>query len=141
MARGAYTQSNHGRNRRRDPASNVLRYSVHPGGVFVQRFGQVLRVRPEFRDEYVRHHAAVWPGVLAQIHRSNIRNYSIFLRDGVLFAYFEYVGSDFAADMRAMAADPETRRWWALMEPMQEKWASASAEEWWANMTEVFHTD
>src|SRR5262245_5759213 len=107
----------------------------------MKRYGQVLHVGPEFRDAYVRHHAAVWPGVLAQIRRSNIRNYSIFLRDGMLFAYFEYVGKDFVADMRAMAADPETRRWWALMEPMQQKWQGASSEEWWANMTEVFHTD
>jgi L-rhamnose mutarotase len=107
----------------------------------MKRYGQILHVRPECQDEYVRQHAAVWSGVLAQIRRSNIRNYSIFLRDGILFAYFEYVGSDFAADMRAMAADPETRRWWALMEPMQQKWGSASAEEWWTNMTEVFHTD
>ena len=107
----------------------------------MRRFGQILHVRAEFRDEYVRQHKAVWPGVLAQIHRSNIRNYSIFLRDGILFAYFEYVGRDFAADMRAMAADPETQRWWALMEPMQQKWASASAEDWWTHMDEVFHHD
>ena len=107
----------------------------------MQRYGQVLKVRPEFRDEYVRHHAAVWPGVLAQLRRSNIRNYSIYLRDGILFAYFEYVGGDFAADMRAMAADPETQRWWALMEPMQEKWPTARPDEWWSTMTEVFHTD
>src|SRR5262245_27358169 len=107
----------------------------------MKRFGQVLHVRPEFRDEYVRHHADVWPGVLAQIRRSNISNCSIVLRDGVLFAYFEYVGNAFAADMRAMAADAETRRWWALMEPMQQKWHTASADDWWANMTEVFHTD
>ncbi|HTU68613.1 MAG TPA: L-rhamnose mutarotase [Steroidobacteraceae bacterium] len=107
----------------------------------MRRFGQILRVRPEFRDDYVRHHEAVWPGVLAQIRRSNIRNYSIYLRDGILFAYFEYVGADFAADMGAMAADAETQRWWALMEPMQEKWPSAAADEWWSTMTEVFHTD
>ena len=61
----------------------------------MKRFGQVLHVRPEHRDDYVRQHAAVWPGVLEQIQRSNIRNYSIFLRDGVLFAYFEYVGRRF----------------------------------------------
>jgi L-rhamnose mutarotase len=107
----------------------------------VKRFGQILKLRSEHRDEYVRQHAAVWPEVLAQIRRSNIRNYSIYLRDGILFAYFEYVGSDFAADMRAMAADPATQRWWALMEPMQEKWPTASAEEWWSNMTEVFHLE
>jgi L-rhamnose mutarotase len=107
----------------------------------VRRFGQVLKLRPEHQDDYVRHHAEVWPGVLAQIKRSNIRNYSIYLRDGILFAYFEYVGVDFDADMRAMAADAETRRWWALMEPMQQKWATATLEEWWSNMTEVFHLD
>ncbi len=111
---------------------------------FVQpskRYGQILKLRPEHRDDYVRHHAEVWPAVLAQIHRSNIRNYSIYLRDGILFAYFEYVGVDFDADMRAIAADPETRRWWALMEPMQEKWSTATSAEWWSNMTEVFHVD
>ena len=107
----------------------------------MKRFGQVLKLRPEYRDDYVRHHASVWPGVLAQIRRSNIRNYSIFLRDGILFAYFEYVGGDFDADMRAMAADPETQRWWALMEPMQQKWPGAAAQEWWTDMPEVFHAD
>ena len=55
----------------------------------MQRFGQILKLRSEYRDDYVRHHAAVWPGVLAQISRSNIRNYAIFLRDGILYAYFE----------------------------------------------------
>jgi L-rhamnose mutarotase len=107
----------------------------------MRRFGQILKVRPEHEADYVRHHAAVWPGVLAQIRRSNIRNYSIYLRDGILFAYFEYVGSDFAADMRAMAADPETQRWWALMEPMQQQWPGAAPGEWWTQMTEVFHAD
>lgn len=107
----------------------------------MKRYGQILKLRPEHQDEYVRQHAAVWQPVLERIHLSNIRNYSIFLRDGILFAYFEYTGSDFAADMRAMAADPATQRWWALMEPMQQKWPSASAEEWWSTMTEVFHAD
>jgi L-rhamnose mutarotase len=107
----------------------------------MKRYGQILKLRPEHEAEYVRQHAAVWPEVLERIRRSNIRNYSIFLRDGLLFAYFEYVGTDFAADMRAMAADPATQRWWAFMEPMQEKWPTAGAADWWANMTEVFHLD
>lgn len=107
----------------------------------MKRYGQLLKLRPEHESEYVRQHAAVWPEVLDRIHRSNIRNYSIFLKDGMLFAYFEYVGSDFQADMRAMAADAATQRWWALMEPMQEKWPTASALEWWTTMPEVFHQD
>jgi L-rhamnose mutarotase len=107
----------------------------------MKRYGQVLKLRAEHRDDYVHHHAAVWPDVLAQIQRSNIRNYSIYLRDGILFAYFEYIGTDFDADMRAMAADPATQRWWALMEPMQEKWPTATPQEWWSTMSEVFHVD
>jgi L-rhamnose mutarotase len=107
----------------------------------MKRYGQILKIRPECRDDYVRHHAQVWPDVLEQIRRSNIRNYSIYLRDGILFAYFEYVGDDFAVDMRAMAADPATQRWWSIMEPMQEKWPTAAPAEWWSTMTEVFHLD
>jgi L-rhamnose mutarotase len=107
----------------------------------VKRYGMVLRVRPERFEEYKRAHAAVWPGVLKQITRSRIRNYSIYHRDHWLFSYFEYTGDDFAADMRRMAADPETQRWWALMEPMQDPLPNRAPGEWWALMEEVFHHD
>lgn len=107
----------------------------------LKRYGQVLKVRPEKIDEYVRYHAAVWPEVLKTIRDCNIRNYSIFLKDDTLFAYFEYTGSDFKADMARMAADPKTQEWWAIMEPMQVPIPTRSADEWWANMKEVFHTE
>lgn len=103
------------------------------------RYGQTLRVRPERLEEYRRYHAAVWPGVLATITACHIRNYSIYHRDGVLFAYFEYWGEDFAADMRRMAADPTTQQWWALMEPMQNPHPDGAPGEWWSRMEEVFH--
>jgi L-rhamnose mutarotase len=106
-----------------------------------RRFGMVLRVRPERFEEYKIQHAAVWPGVLARITASRIRNYSIYHREGWLFSYFEYGGDDFEADMRVMAADPETQRWWALMEPMQDPLPTRAPGEWWARMEEVFHHD
>lgn len=28
----------------------------------MKRYGQVVRLKPERRDEYLRHHRAVWPG-------------------------------------------------------------------------------
>ena len=40
----------------------------------MRRFGQLINVRPESIAEYERMHAAPWPGVIAQIRRSNIRN-------------------------------------------------------------------
>jgi L-rhamnose mutarotase len=106
-----------------------------------RRFGQVLRVRPEHRESYVAHHAAVWPEVLEIIHRYGIRNYSIFLHEDTLFAYLEYVGDDYEADMRALGEEPKTKEWWAIMEPMQDQLPSRAEGEWWATMTEVFHTD
>ena len=105
------------------------------------RYGLSIRVRPEHFAEYKRLHAAVWPEVLDRITRCHIRNYSIYPRDSVLFASFEYWGDDFTADMRAMAADPATQRWWALMEPMQNPWPDRTPGEWWTRMEEVFHHD
>ena len=101
----------------------------------------VLRVRPEAEAEYRRYHAAVWPGVLEMIRQSNIRNYSIYFKDGFLFSYFEYHGTDFQADMAKMAADATTQKWWSIMEPMQDPLPTRKPGEWWANMEEVFHTD
>jgi L-rhamnose mutarotase len=103
------------------------------------RHGSVIRLRPEKEAEYRALHAAAWPSVLAQIEASGIRNYTIFLRDGLLFSYFEYVGADFDADMAAMAADPETQRWWAVTDPCQQPVESAAPGEHWAPMEEVFH--
>ena len=106
-----------------------------------RRFGMVLRVKPENLEAYTRYHAAVWPGVLDRITKSRIANYSIYHREGWLFSYFEYLGDDFAADMKRMAADPETQRWWAVMEPLQDPLPSRAPGEWWAPMEELFHHD
>jgi L-rhamnose mutarotase len=107
----------------------------------MKRYGQVIRLQPGVLEDYKRYHTAVWPGVLAMIHACNIRNYTIYHKDGYLFAHFEYHGNDFAADMAKMAADAETQRWWDIMMPMQEPLPGLAAGEWWANMEEVFHTD
>jgi len=112
----------------------------------VERYGMVIGVKPEKIEYYKKLHAAAWPGVLAKIKECNIRNYSIYLREiekgqYLLFSYFEYTGDDFAADMARMAADPETRRWWAETDPCQTPIPTRGAKEFWSRMDEVFHTD
>jgi L-rhamnose mutarotase len=107
----------------------------------MKRYGQVIGVKQEHFERYKKYHAEVWPGVLDMIRKCNMRNYTIFHREGMLFAYFEYIGSDFAADMAIMAADPLTQEWWAIMEPMQDPLPDRKENEWWTNIEEVFHTD
>ena len=70
----------------------------------MKRFGQIIRVRPEKEAYYKDLHAAAWPGVLDMIKQCNIQNYSIFMRDGFLFSFYEYTGSDYAADMKKWPA-------------------------------------
>jgi len=105
------------------------------------RHGSVIRVKPENLEEYKALHADAWPGVLRMIHGCNIRNYSIYHKDGLLFSYFEYVGDAYDADMAKMAADPETQRWWAVCKPCHDPLPTRAEGEWWAEMDEVFHTE
>jgi L-rhamnose mutarotase len=110
----------------------------------MKRYAAVVGVPDENVAEYKRLHAAAWPGVLAMIDACHIRNYSIYLRrlpDGkqYLFSYFEYHGTDFAADMAKMAADPETLRWWDVCKPLLAPLRDRAAGEFWAGMEEVFH--
>jgi L-rhamnose mutarotase len=112
----------------------------------MKRYGMVIGLQPDKIEEYKRLHAAAWPDVLKMIRQCNIQNYSIYLRtldDGrpYLFSYFEYTGTDFAADMARMAADETTQRWWALCKPCQRPLENRKPDEWWADMEEVFHTD
>ena len=80
----------------------------------------------------------MWPGVLAALERHNIADYSIHYYPPLqlLIANFKYVGEDYDADMRGIAADPETQRWWAVTDGMQESFVegatgSGGAVPWW----------
>lgn len=111
----------------------------------MKRIGQLIKLKPEAYEEYKHLHADVWQDVLDKIHEVNIRNYSIFHWNGYLFAYMEYIGDDFDADMAKIAADPRTREWWERTDPMQqpvEGNSSGSIEgNWWKEMEMLFHTD
>jgi L-rhamnose mutarotase len=106
-----------------------------------QRLASVIRLRPEQEEEYRRLHLAVPPAVLSRLREAHVGNYSIFLRDGLLFSYLEYSGEDYAADMAGIAQDEATRRWWELTDPCQQPLDTISPGEWWAPASEVFHLD
>ncbi len=105
----------------------------------MKRFGQTILLKPEGAEAYKKYHATAWPGVLNMIEACNIQNYSIWCRGLTLFAYFEYVGNNFEADMAKMAADPETQRWWDTVKPLMQPLDDRKPEEFWSDMEEIFY--
>ncbi len=104
----------------------------------MRRFGQRAALKPECVEDYKRLHAAAWPEVLETITACNLKNYSIYILGTELFAYFEYVGSDYEADMARMAADPITQEWWRHTKPC---FAGHAQEIYYVDMEEIFHHD
>ena len=108
-----------------------------------QRYAWVTGLNPEQAQRYRELHANPWPGVNKMIKDCRIRNFSIYEKeiDGklYLFAYLEYTGDDFEADMAKMAADPETQRWWKETDPCQIPLPDAAAKgRIWSDATEVY---
>ena len=107
----------------------------------MRRFGMIIKLKPHRIEEYKELHAAVWQQVAKAISKSNIKNYSIYLKDETLFSYFEYVGNSYEADMKEMAANPIIQKWWGVCKPCMLPIETRKEGEWWANMEEVFHQD
>ena len=101
----------------------------------------MIRLKPEKAGDYIRHHAAVWPGVLEMIKKCNISRYSIYFKDNYLFAYYEYTGNNFDADMQKMAADPTTQKWWDTVKPLMQPVENRKPGEFWADMEEIYHLE
>lgn len=63
----------------------------------------------------------------------------------ILFASFRYVGTDYAADMALMAANPRVREWWRMTDAWQETMvpgavsSEAGEPTWWKPVEEVFY--
>jgi L-rhamnose mutarotase len=76
-------------------------------------------------------------GLLARYH---LWNFNIFLRqlpDGrwYEFGYYEYTGTDFAADMAALDREPRNIEWHELCDPMQIPLLGASG---WREMEAIY---
>ena len=104
-----------------------------------QRFGSLIGLRQEYEERYIILHKHTFPGVLKRIQNSCIRNYSIFLCDGMLFSYYEYTGKNWEEDMKKIGEDTTTQEWWKLTDPMQEPLKTRKGGERWASMKEIVH--
>ncbi|KXS14571.1 hypothetical protein M427DRAFT_44977 [Gonapodya prolifera JEL478] len=133
-----------------------------------KRFGSVIKLRADTLRRYHEWHNApseIRSAVLARLKASNVQNYVIYhtVLEGlgdILFSSLEWWGAwdeskgddgwkeGFSKDMAAVAADPKTREWWAIMEEFQVpfSWTGPAPSQggkgdWWQPMSEVFHID
>jgi L-rhamnose mutarotase len=108
-----------------------------------ERHAWVTGLKPEKAHYYRQLHASPWPSVNRMLKQCHIHNFSIHEREIegrlYLFAYLEYTGDDFDADMTAMAADPETQRWWKETDPCQSPLPDAAAKgKVWSEAKELY---
>ena len=105
----------------------------------MERYGKIIKVKQEKFEYYKSLHANPWPEVTEAITKCNIRNFSIFCREGYLFSYYEYIGDDYARDMKKLGQ--LTRHWLLETDACQQPLETAAPGEWWIEMTELFHHD
>jgi L-rhamnose mutarotase len=106
-----------------------------------KRIGMAIGIKAEKLELYKELHAGGYSGVRDLLVKYNIRNFSIFLQhfdDGkpYLFAYYEYVGNDYADDMAKLEAEPRNIAWLKLTDSFQ---IPLHGESSWATMEEIFY--
>ena len=109
----------------------------------VKRVGMVIKIKPEYIEEYKAVHSDSNAGVRDLLIKANMRNFSIFLHqmdDGnwYEFGYYEYTGDDFEADMATLDKHPRNIEWLKICNPMQ---IPLNGYEGWAEMEQVYFND
>lgn len=84
-----------------------------------KRLAFKMRLKPGFKEEYRKRHAALWPEMKALLKEGGISNYSIFFdeQSNTLFAYQEVEGEGSSQDMGAL---PIVQKWWDYMSDIME---------------------
>jgi L-rhamnose mutarotase len=95
-----------------------------------------MRLKPGNEAIYRQKHDEIWPEMVETLHRSGIRNYSIYRRGLDLFAYYE---CDDPTRQATQRDDPVVRRWWKMMEPYMEY--NDDGTPWSEPIEEMFHLD
>jgi L-rhamnose mutarotase len=108
----------------------------------VKRVGMVIGIRPDKIGQYKALHADTNPGVRDLLNKYHMHNFSIYLHkiEGKYyeFGYYKYTGDDYEGDMAKLDAEPRTKEWLAVCDPLQ---IPLKGYKSWAVMEEVYHND
>src|SRR5215213_8872724 len=95
----------------------------------------LLQDDPAKIEDYKRHHAAVWPEVLAALRESGVTGMKIWLLGTRMFMLMETTDDyDPTQGGGQYASHPRVQEWETLMHTLQARAPEAPSDAWWADM-------
>ena len=85
----------------------------------MKRLAFKMKLKPGFREEYIKRHNEVWPGIVELIRKSGISEYSIFLDEAtnILFGVQKVEGNVSSQELGAVEIQ---QKWWDYMSDIME---------------------
>jgi len=85
----------------------------------IQRFGFKMKLYPGCKEEYIRRHNEIWPGLKKLLKDNGISDYSIYLDEetNILFACQKQSGEQTSQDLGSY---PVIQKWWTYMSDLME---------------------
>ena len=104
----------------------------------MKRVAFKMKLNPGFREEYIKRHNEVWPGIVELIKRSGISDYSIYLDEetNILFGVQKVSGS---VSSQELGAAEIQQQWWDYMSDIMAVNPDNSPVT--VTLEEVFHMD
>lgn len=116
----------------------------HPG----KRICQIVKLKPEYLEEYKECHKHLWEPVAENLRKYHIEDYSINYAPqfDLIISTMKYTGNDWEKDSQASLIDKGNFEWWAMTDKMQESLIEGSTgsrdpKGWWIGLEEVFRFD
>ena len=78
-----------------------------------------MKLKPGFKDEYKRRHAAIWPELSSLLKEAGVSDFSIFLDEEThsLFGVQKLAGD---ASSQDLGGTEIVKKWWAYMSDIME---------------------
>jgi L-rhamnose mutarotase len=104
----------------------------------MKRIAFKMKLKPGCKQEYIKRHQALWPGIADLIKRSGIRDYSIYLDEetNILFGVQKVEGETSSQELGAVEIQ---QQWWDYMSDLMAVNPDHSPVT--VYLEEVFHLD
>ncbi|MCX8014069.1 MAG: L-rhamnose mutarotase [Rectinema sp.] len=104
----------------------------------MKRIAFIMQLKPGAQEEYKRRHDQIWPELKAELRKSGISDYSIYLDHETLRLFaIQRLADDETSGL--LPQSPIVREWWEMMKDLMETNPDNSPKIW--PLTEMFHMD